>query len=1345
MKPTSEALICPYTGLRSFTEEESLYFKGRDEQIDQVAKLLERNKFVMLTGASGEGKSSLIYAGLIPNSRAGFFKAKYTNWIVTDFRPERTPVKNMASAVAETFAIPTSTAETELKRGFSSLIDLYVNSEFYTNENDDDWKSLSDVDKKNKTRAAANLLIIVDQFEEFFTNPENYLREAPSQESQIVVNLALETARIALQRNLPVYVVCTMRSDYIGQCSAFRGLPEYIGFSQFFVPRLKRQEIKQVIEEPALLSGNRISRRLVERLVYDLSDGIDQLPILQHALRQIWLAADQGIEEMDLIHYAMVGGMSLDELPEADHPRFISWFSKVPENQKKFYSAPGLSKVIEIHASRLYESAWIYYNENHASPITQRDAKRIIALTFSCLTKIDDSRAVRNRMTLLEITRIINQPHLTVVEVGGVIDLFRESNNSFIRPYKMDGTDGEQLSPETILDITHESLIRNWELLNKWAAQEFDYYTTFLDFKKQLLRWKNSDKSNDFLLPLGPLTFFEEWYKKSRPNAWWIDRYSEIRNDHVQSLQESEIVLSDTKEFIKRSAGKVRLTRAFIKYGARRIAIAVALVAMVLLTGFYWYDARRKTNQSIEKSVIAKSHVLLKSKEVGNVNKAVYLLIEERLKKGSLISYLKGLPNKKEQIGLTLASYRILIYSDKFTKLPIKSELIDLLVEELKAYQSSSNRNDATFSLEIQNQFLCLLVFDEYYNPSSRVADEVIPMITESQHQLARYFFTNPASYKLIVPTELNLGMQLWLSFGKPKADDIIALLKMMSPFGDSTAQNIFNTYYVKGSFESNGRVGSDFNGGYHMAASLYSAAGDSKSIIRCFEQLPESYFRTTLFNNYTNLLGFLYQYNHKDEAKVILQWMVRKYPTDDPLTVYRNAVIRSGYMPGLFSVNLEKLSLRSNSGYFHVNLALGKREQFFSMAAEYEKLAKEVTDPDERNYLLAMHYKRVAILYHKNLTDRNLPVDQKQLDELLSKAWNHFNQVGDDHLSETISITYPYYLDGVRTRQYSRRMVFLYPDYRDGWFARKFNTDLFFDYAVRNELLVKVYNTPETINLIHDWLSAGFEVSPDKRFGKEQPGMLDHTYVLKDQTITDILTFVNQSPAGNSFDKNLPLLIMANRSFDRGDVKEGMNYFNQVDKGTLKTSENRYEYLNSIYFANLVIDLVGHLAENGEQKVAMDIISTYTNAEKAIYFTAAADALYKSYQPAAFVFLDSAYRTVNKLDFNTEFLDSRPWLIYRMGRVGGEKVNKLASNLIRDTFEQLKAESIAYLILGTAADGNYFTALQAMPSTLTEDQELTCYYSILLQVARNRSDQTGWAGMDDLFFWNLNYFAPDI
>ena len=357
---TDHQNICPYTGLRSFTEEESLYFKGRDLQVDQITALLEQNKFLMVTGASGEGKSSLIYAGLIPNARAGFFKAKYTNWVVTDFRPERNPVHNMAEALAKTFDSKPATIETELRRGFSSLIDLYINSDFFIDETDEQWQQLKDPEKKNRKRKAANLLLIVDQFEEFFTNPENFYNEAPSQDSQIVVNLILETARIAIKRNIPVYIVCTMRSDYIGQCSAFRGLPEYIGFSQFFVPRLKRKDLKQVIEEPAILSGNRISQRLIERLVYDIAEGVDQLPILQHALSQVWLAADHGNQEMDLIHYAKVGGMPPSELPDEEQTEFHKWFNNLPQIRQNYYVETGLGRVIEIHASMLYENAWEY-------------------------------------------------------------------------------------------------------------------------------------------------------------------------------------------------------------------------------------------------------------------------------------------------------------------------------------------------------------------------------------------------------------------------------------------------------------------------------------------------------------------------------------------------------------------------------------------------------------------------------------------------------------------------------------------------------------------------------------------------------------------------------------------------------------------------------------------------------------------------------------------------------------------------------------------------------------------------------------------------------------------------
>ena len=304
----------------------------------------------------------------------------------------------------------THTVQSELNHGFSAIIDLYKNSKRYIDTNSIAWQQADDKGKAALKREAANLIILVDQFEEFFTNPENYHKGVPSRDANLVLNLLLETARIALDEDLPIYIVFTMRSDYIGQCAAFRGLPEYIGFSQFFVPRLNRTQLQQVIEEPAVLSGNRITRRLTERLIHDLTEGVDQLPIVQHALNQVWHAADNGKEEMDLIHYAMVGGMPVNELPDEQVDRFKKWFEGLPADIKACYHKPDLQNVLDTHTNKLYEQAEEYYSQKTGKNISDEDAKTIIKTTFICLTKIDQSRAVRNRMTLKEIVNIIGRP-----------------------------------------------------------------------------------------------------------------------------------------------------------------------------------------------------------------------------------------------------------------------------------------------------------------------------------------------------------------------------------------------------------------------------------------------------------------------------------------------------------------------------------------------------------------------------------------------------------------------------------------------------------------------------------------------------------------------------------------------------------------------------------------------------------------------------------------------------------------------------------------------------------------------------------------------------------------------
>ena len=144
----------------------------------------------MLTGASGDGKSSLVYAGIVPNARAGFIKSHYTNWQVADFRPERSPFENLCKAIARAFDIPNpATVQAELQHGFSALVDLYKSSSLFVDKNSEEWLSASPEQQKELQYKNANLLILADQFEEFFTNPENYLRGIPSNDANLTLNL----------------------------------------------------------------------------------------------------------------------------------------------------------------------------------------------------------------------------------------------------------------------------------------------------------------------------------------------------------------------------------------------------------------------------------------------------------------------------------------------------------------------------------------------------------------------------------------------------------------------------------------------------------------------------------------------------------------------------------------------------------------------------------------------------------------------------------------------------------------------------------------------------------------------------------------------------------------------------------------------------------------------------------------------------------------------------------------------------------------------------------------------------------------------------------------------------
>ncbi|HLF46638.1 MAG TPA: hypothetical protein VI548_09445 [Chitinophagaceae bacterium] len=1289
--------ICPYTGLRSFTEDESLYFKGREDDIDQATQQLQRNKFLMLTGASGDGKSSLIYAGIIPNARAGFLKSKYTQWCVADFRPERTPFQNLCKSIAKQLGIAnTHSVQSELSHGFSAIIDLYKNSKRHIDINSIAWQSADDAGKAKLKREAANLIILVDQFEEFFTNPENYHKGVPSVDANLVLNLLLETARIALDDVLPVYIVFTMRSDYIGQCAAFRGLPEYIGFSQFFVPRLNRTQLQQVIEEPAVLSGNRITRRLTERLIHDLTEGVDQLPIVQHALNQIWHAADNGKEEMDLIHYAMVGGMPVNELPDEQVDRYKKWFEGLSPDIKACYHKPDLQNVLDTHTNKLYEQSEEYYAKKTGLNISDEDAKTIIKTTFTCLTKIDQSRAVRNRMTLKEITNIIGRPEFGTKEVGAVLNIFREPGNTFIRPFILDDTESQTLSNKDVLDITHESLIRNWEYLEQWAKEEFDNYTISLDFEQQLNRWVESGKSKDFLLPIGPLTYFENWFKTTKPNAHWIARYLPEEIEQDKKLSNAKQVLSNAQEFLAQSAKKHAVTRTIMRYGAKRIAAALGIIAVIILSSFGIRDYIRKQNDSVLKSIKEQTF------ELANVPKLSpefpIPVITEQLILGNLtipevIDAVKE-PGQKIKIATGIAT-QLIMQGRYEPKIEILQSLTiaDSLLGQLAI---TNNIRELSEKLKLIHDFSVTAGLAYFFNQDESLKSFVTNNAKRSGKWAMHIFNEQPESFTEI--QNLSLALDNGINHKVFSPDEIIQLLGIISPFENKKRSSWLEKNYQRDKLLVRGsqNYGPRFNGLYQDLAYLYAAAGRTEMVLQCMDTLLQyqaGFFQNDLathIENASQIAAVFYIYENTDKLDEFVQgYCTRK---NIQSTEFYNRLVSWSV------INSSNTNFYSGAGgqvFSNQNLEFASDSMLSFFFTKLKDEILKINDTDERNFNLAVINKNEGIFlaYRKAMRGSSAEFGT---DQLFKDAIQYYQQVSGEYLNQAISIIGT---SGSDLITMPRRFLFLYPDYRVPFhpfeprsIIQFFYSSDFIGYLLDNDLFNLIYEKADYFKYFELWL-LDYQIlisSRDVFLTDQMPGELMDRLAAK----------LKERKANQIADLNILYLHLAENAFNQNDTARGITYLRQIQLDKLL---NAFQYKNFNFVNTYSFELVGKAIADLTVNNQFDLAFTFLNVFKkevnrsSLYaYASQLISLNKKAPEMAQRLLDSARVEMKRLDNPAAFQPNRHQVAIALMYINPEKNSKEAYQTIKNSGNKFAA--ITRFSRAYAFQGKLYKAQQQAP-----------------------------------------------
>jgi energy-coupling factor transporter ATP-binding protein EcfA2 len=485
MKPAAATAITnPFPGLRPFWEEEEHLFFGRELQVDAMVDKLAQRRFLAVVGTSGSGKSSLVNCGLRPALHQGRMASVGTSWRMAQFRPGNHPLAALAQALAKDGVLFSNFEErglplleiidTTLRMGKRGLIDI--------------WEQAA-------LPEDVNLLVVVDQFEELFRYRQ--LVDAPqadghgfSEEAAAFVKLLLELQE---QQDCPIFVVLTMRSDFLGDCTQFAGLAEAINAGLYLVPRLTPEERRAAIVNPIRVQGAEIEPVLATRLVNDVGDNPDQLSILQHALNRTWANWQQegGKGPLALRHYEAIGTMA---------------------------------HALDAHAEEAYAEL---------AGTGQEPARRqhLCEKLFQALTdKATDGRGVRRPTTLATLCDLAEA---TQAELQEVIEVFRDPSRSFLMPPA-----GEHLTAEKVIDISHESLMRVWERLKRWVEQEAEAAQIYRRLAENASLHARGEAST---LRDPELTIYRNWQQKRQPNKAWAERYAAGFDGALEFLRRSGV------------------------------------------------------------------------------------------------------------------------------------------------------------------------------------------------------------------------------------------------------------------------------------------------------------------------------------------------------------------------------------------------------------------------------------------------------------------------------------------------------------------------------------------------------------------------------------------------------------------------------------------------------------------------------------------------------------------------------------------------------------------------------------------------------------------------------------
>ncbi|MGM9488120.1 NACHT and WD repeat domain-containing protein [Ideonella sp. YS5] len=513
--PAELANLSPFPGLRPFSQKEADRFFGRRQHVAELAAMLHQVRFIAVSGTSGCGKSSLVRAGLLDAlQKSSAEPGAAVKWRTALLRPGGRPSYRLAQALVDVLWPRRSEDEAltlygELNLGGLGLVDMVRRARLADNE---------------------RLLVVVDQFEEVFRFrqlPEaKTLRDTTTplslDEATAFVKLLLNAAE---ERDGKISVVITLRSDTLGGTEEFRGLPEAINRGLYMVPRLTRDQRKEAIVAPVQALGFQVAPSLVQRLLNDVSDSFDDLPVMQHALSRTWrqwCLASGGSRPIDLGDY------------EAEN-------------------VGTARNALSIHADEAYHE------------LEDKGLGRVVEKVFRALTeRSGQARGLRRPLPFDTLCQVVGG---AAEDVAEVVNRYRCSDTAFLTPSsKVD------LKTNPVIDISHESLMRQWRRLIDWANAEHGARTLLLRLCDAADRGAELWRGRELEEAL-------EWEQRTKPSAAWVGLCLRL-SDGTAVWQSAREFLDNSKAAAQRSRRERQVLKGTL-IGLTGLTILVLLVALL--------------------------------------------------------------------------------------------------------------------------------------------------------------------------------------------------------------------------------------------------------------------------------------------------------------------------------------------------------------------------------------------------------------------------------------------------------------------------------------------------------------------------------------------------------------------------------------------------------------------------------------------------------------------------------------------------------------------------------------------------------------------------------------------